>query len=101
MPMSCGLRLSRALLGGALVIASFLVVIPCLAQDDWRVVPHNNPSEGGASPANGPGSSSSAAAGSRDFVIACGERARPAGEPLKSMMEQIASVWDAQGEVQL
>lgn len=92
------------LLGCALAIAVCLSSAPGAAQDDWRVVPHSNSAEGsasGESPASRPNSSSDAPDRSREFVIACGERARPAGEPLKSMMAQIASVWGAQADVQL
>lgn len=68
--------------------------------DDWHVVPRAGSADGRGNSAR-PEASPGDAESSHQFVIACGERARPANEPLKSMMRQIASVWGAQDEVQL
>ena len=58
-----------------------------LAQDDWHVVERHTttsaPAEPGAAPAAKPGA---------DFEP-CGEPARPAGEPYKSIVAQLNDMW--------
>jgi hypothetical protein len=96
MRTSCGF-----LFGFALAIVVSSSAPPAAAQDeDWHVVPRPDSADGRANSPR-PESSSGATAASSELVVACGERARPAGEPLKSMMHRIASVWGAQDEVQL
>lgn len=75
----------------------------CAAQDeDWHVVPHPSGDEGsvtGEAPAASPNSHTDKKARSREVIVACGERARPAREPFKSIMARITAVWD--GDVQI
>jgi hypothetical protein len=117
--MGCRSVRGWALVGFAIAIAVWLIPSPGAAQDDWQVAPHSNPAASGASkpsddwqvtshgdsgasgnnPASNATPSGDAPDHSKDFVMACGEKARPAKEPVKSIMAEVASVWGAEDQV--
>jgi len=104
--MSRGRRLESVFLACALAMAVYLSATVCAAQndEDWHVVPHPSGGEGSVTSrdaAASPNSITKGTAGSAEIVVACGERARPAGEPFRSIMAQIMAVWDAPADIQL
>jgi hypothetical protein len=73
-------------LATAVIFASIMCSRPLRAQDDWHVVErhmNNAPAEPAAKP--------SAKTGAQMTV--CGEAARPAGEPYKSIVAQLNDMW--------
>ncbi len=103
--MGHGRWLETVFLACALAMAVCLSATICSAQDDedWHVVPHSSGGGGSVSgdAAAGSNSVTKETAGAAEIVVACGERARPAGEPFKSIMAQIMAVRDAPADIQL
>jgi hypothetical protein len=82
---------------GALAVAGIFAIaalaagaVPARAQDDWQVIERHTtqspPSE--AKPAQ-----SAPAQGANATIVACGERARPAGEPYRSIMSRLNEMY--------
>jgi hypothetical protein len=65
------------------------------AQDDWQVIERHTTSQAPASA----GAAAPAVKAGSGTVVACGEEAKPAGEPYKSMVAQLNDMWGTNFQV--
>lgn len=75
-----------------LALAVTLAAAAPAAADDWQVVEQHSDRQPNSAAPGGP-ISSDRATSSDDIVIACGERARPATEPYKSIVAQLNDMY--------
>ena len=85
-------RIAIALAAAAILAATVLLGADRVsADDDWHVVERHSTTEPPADTGTGEVPGANAAGGA---LVACGEAARPAGEPYKSIVAQLNGMWE-------